>query len=334
VSGYGYEERPEQSNWSDYGREPAYARGPRAEYARAAYQNQAAPPPAPPQDPWYDEPTGRAGYAEVPRPRYPDERYPDELGDWTDDEPPAKRKVGKVVVIAGAVVALLLVGLVAFAGTILLGGGPSTKNAGDVSANGYGPQLGGPAGTAVPSNGAVPLPSDQAPDPSPSAVVPSAAAPTTPAAKATTKAPRPGNTKNPGGAGLPDVTNLPAENGVLVLVNAERAQAGCKALTVDSRLAAAARKHSADMVARNYFDHTTPDGVEFATRIDNEGYKWSTVGENIAAGQPDATSVMKAWMNSPGHRANILNCKFVNIGIGVAQDGKRPVWTQDFGAPR
>ena len=130
------------------------------------------------------------------------------------------------------------------------------------------------------------------------------------------------------------MTNLPAETAVLVIVNAERAKAGCKPLTVDPPLAAAARKHSADMAARDYFSHTTPDGVTFSQRIDAEGYRWSFVGENIAAGQRNATEVMKAWMNSPGHRANILNCQFRNIGIGVVQNGKSPVWTQDFGTPR
>jgi uncharacterized protein YkwD len=123
-----------------------------------------------------------------------------------------------------------------------------------------------------------------------------------------------------------------AEGAVLTLVNQERAKAGCQPLTSDSRLATAARQHSQDMADRNYFDHTTPDGVTFDKRITNAGYRWSNAGENIAKGQKDATSVMQAWMNSPGHRANILNCKFKNIGVGLAYDGKHtPYWTQDFG---
>jgi uncharacterized protein YkwD len=163
-------------------------------------------------------------------------------------------------------------------------------------------------------------------DPTPTAPAPTAAATTPPAPPAGKKKPKPVNP--------PNVANLPAETAVLVIVNAERARAGCKALTVDSRLAAAARKHSADMAARDYFSHTTPNGVTFSQRIDAEGYRWSLVGENIAAGQRDATEVMRDWMNSPGHRANILNCQFRNIGIGVVQNGKSPVWTQDFGTPR
>jgi len=125
------------------------------------------------------------------------------------------------------------------------------------------------------------------------------------------------------------------EGAVLALVNQERAKAGCKALTMDSRLTAAARGHSADMAAKNYFDHTSQDGTAFADRIKRAGYQWSTAGENIAKGQKDAASVMTSWMNSPGHRANILNCAYKNIGIGLAYDAKRtPYWTQDFAAPR
>jgi uncharacterized protein YkwD len=121
---------------------------------------------------------------------------------------------------------------------------------------------------------------------------------------------------------------------VLVLVNQERTKAGCQPLAADSRLATAARLHSRDMANRGYFDHTTPDGVTFDKRITNAGYRWSSVGENIAKGQKDAASVMRSWMDSPGHRANILNCTFKDIGIGLAYDSRRaPLWTQDFGTP-
>jgi uncharacterized protein YkwD len=121
---------------------------------------------------------------------------------------------------------------------------------------------------------------------------------------------------------------------VLRLVNAERANAGCGALTADSRLAAAAQAHSADMAANDYFSHTGRNGSDVADRVEAAGYRWSAVGENIAKGQPTPAAVMQAWMNSSGHRANILNCRFRNIGIGLAYDGRSPVWTQDFGTPR
>lgn len=133
----------------------------------------------------------------------------------------------------------------------------------------------------------------------------------------------------------PEATGLTlAEAAVFMIVNDERAKAGCGPLTVDSRLTTAARRHSADMAARGYFDHTTPEGVAFATRLTNAGYNWSTAGENIAKGQPTAAAVMRAWMNSAGHRANILNCRYRNIGVGLAYSPSRePVWTQDFATP-
>ena len=126
--------------------------------------------------------------------------------------------------------------------------------------------------------------------------------------------------------------NAGPEAQVVTLVNTERANAGCGALTVDSRLTTAARGHSSDMATRNYFSHDTPEGVTVGTRITNTGYKWSMVGENIAWGQATAAAVMKDWMNSAGHKANILNCGYKNIGVGLAYDtNRRPYWTQDFG---
>ena len=124
------------------------------------------------------------------------------------------------------------------------------------------------------------------------------------------------------------------EDQVVTLVNQERAKAGCKALTVDSRLVTAARGHSQDMATRNYFDHNTPEGVTPWTRITNAGYHFSSAAENIASGQATPASVMNAWMNSAGHRANILNCNLRNIGVGLAYNAKHtPYWTQDFGTP-
>jgi uncharacterized protein YkwD len=123
------------------------------------------------------------------------------------------------------------------------------------------------------------------------------------------------------------------ETAVLTLVNQERGKAGCGPLTADSRLATAARLHSEDMAARGFFDHTTPDGVTFDQRITKAGYRWSGAAENIAKGQTTPASVMDSWMHSPGHRANILNCGFKNIGIGLGHQGSTLLWTQDFGSP-
>ena len=121
---------------------------------------------------------------------------------------------------------------------------------------------------------------------------------------------------------------------VLALVNQERAAVGCPAVTPDSRLAAAARAHSTDMAANGYVDHTSPDGTDFATRISDTGYRWSAAAENIAMGQRDPAEVMLAWMNSDGHRRNILNCGLSQLGVGLAYDTRdRPYWTQDFASP-
>lgn len=119
---------------------------------------------------------------------------------------------------------------------------------------------------------------------------------------------------------------------VVVLVNKERAAAGCGPLTEDTQLEEAARAHSDDMAARDFFDHTNPDGADPGQRITAAGYHWSTYGENIAMGQQTPQAVMDSWMNSPGHRANILNCSFKNIGVGVHKGSGGPWWTQDFGA--
>lgn len=121
---------------------------------------------------------------------------------------------------------------------------------------------------------------------------------------------------------------------VAELVNVERAKAGCKPLTMDPKLADAARKHSEDMAARDYFAHTSQNGRGFAERITNEGYTWSTAAENIAKGQHTPAAVMKGWMNSSGHRDNILNCAFKDIGVGIGTAGKTLYWTQNFGSKR
>ncbi|NEA14911.1 CAP domain-containing protein, partial [Streptomyces halstedii] len=119
---------------------------------------------------------------------------------------------------------------------------------------------------------------------------------------------------------------------VVALVNAERAKEGCGAVSGNSLLATAASRHSADMADRDYFSHTSPDGTDPGDRITAAGYRWSTYGENIAKGQTTPAAVMEAWMNSPGHRANILNCAFKELGVGREDSSDGPVWTQNFGA--
>ncbi|OLZ67545.1 hypothetical protein AV521_24650 [Streptomyces sp. IMTB 2501] len=119
---------------------------------------------------------------------------------------------------------------------------------------------------------------------------------------------------------------------ILQLVNAERAKVGCQELTLNSALANAAQAHSADMAAHQNMSHTGSDGSSPGDRITRAGFDWSAYGENVAYGYATADQVMAGWMSSPGHRANILNCSFKQIGVGLAQPGS--YWTQDFGTAR
>jgi uncharacterized protein YkwD len=133
---------------------------------------------------------------------------------------------------------------------------------------------------------------------------------------------------------LPSATDkiTQAEDKVTELVNAERAKAGCGALRTDERLRNAARAHSADMAKQNYFSHVSQDGSSFVDRIARAGYpRNSAAAENIAYGYATAADVVKGWMNSEGHRKNILNCAYKAVGVGLAYRGSTPYWTQDFG---
>ncbi|MFD5337295.1 CAP domain-containing protein [Streptomyces hawaiiensis] len=117
---------------------------------------------------------------------------------------------------------------------------------------------------------------------------------------------------------------------VLSLVNEERAKVGCSPVAANSALTGLAQSYSEDMAARGFFDHTDPDGRTPWDRAEKAGIS-NLGGENIARGQADAAAVMDAWMNSPGHRANILNCDFKTLGVGVELGSGGPWWTQNFG---
>lgn len=113
---------------------------------------------------------------------------------------------------------------------------------------------------------------------------------------------------------------------VVSLANDKRADAGCGPLRVDSKLTNASQKHSKDMAQRDYMSHDTPEGVGPAERAAEAGYTaWG--GENVAAGYTSAEAVMDGWMNSEGHRKNILNCDFAAIGVGETNG----YWAQNFG---
>ncbi|QQM45883.1 CAP domain-containing protein [Streptomyces liliifuscus] len=120
---------------------------------------------------------------------------------------------------------------------------------------------------------------------------------------------------------------------VVALTNAERAKAGLRPLAVDPLLTDAAQAHSADMVARAFYSHTSPDGSEPWHRAAAAGSTRRTIGENIACGQRSAAEVVQGWMDSPGHRANILKPAFTHIGVGFEGGGSAGTyWTQLFGA--
>lgn len=134
---------------------------------------------------------------------------------------------------------------------------------------------------------------------------------------------------NGGGGGGGNTTNNAGSataNEVVDLVNDERSSNGCDPVHVDGQLTAAAQEHSDDMAARDYMAHESPEGEGPGDRANRHGYNaWGA--ENVAKGQQSAQQVMDAWMNSEGHRANILNCDLQAIGVGEADSA----WTQKFG---
>lgn len=236
----------------------------------------------------------------------------------------AHRATGRALFRAGPVTALRLI-LAVVTGILLFGG----------AAYGGSRMLAGDGGSGRPAAAAEVAP--VAPNQPAAAAEPTPSAPSAPQAspsgRAEATSAKPSKAKPTAGRTTAAPTASAPVAEVLRLVNVERGKAGCRALTVDSRLAAAASSHSADMAANDYFSHTGRNGSSVSQRVEAAGYRWSGVGENIAKGQPTPAAVMTAWMNSSGHRANILNCNFRNIGIGLAYDGRSPVWTQDFGTP-
>lgn len=126
---------------------------------------------------------------------------------------------------------------------------------------------------------------------------------------------------------------------VIDLVNQERAQAGCPALTVDPALVAAAEAHTQDMANNDFFSHTGSDGSKPWDRMERAGYMWTVAAENISAGRQSPEETVAGWMASEGHRANILDCSLRETGVGyvyLADDPGAVVyhayWTQVFGS--
>lgn len=136
-----------------------------------------------------------------------------------------------------------------------------------------------------------------------------------------------------------------AEAAVLCLINKERSKRGVPALKSEGRLVKDAGGHSRDMVRRGYFSHDSPEGKDPGDRIAATGYRFSTWGENIAWGRGKfgtPASIVRSWIGSPGHRANILNAAFKQSGIGIAVGDPDPgasgfaaaTYTQVFATPR
>jgi uncharacterized protein YkwD len=129
----------------------------------------------------------------------------------------------------------------------------------------------------------------------------------------------------------------------LCLINAQRARYGDQPLTENAMLERAALQHSLDMAKRKYFEHVDPDGVHPEARIVRQGYPPILVGENLAWAELDKSTpahIVSLWMQSPGHRANILEPRYRDIGIGMAYKAPEPqsspkqaaIYTTTFGA--
>jgi uncharacterized protein YkwD len=136
------------------------------------------------------------------------------------------------------------------------------------------------------------------------------------------------------GTGAPSTATQTLEDQVVAATNDERAKVKCAALTMDDRLRTAAQVHSADMASYAYLSHTGHNGSDPVSRMKDAGYTITPAigwAENVARGYPTVDAVMAAFMGSPDHRANILNCSMKVIGVGVARSVAGELyWTQDF----
>jgi uncharacterized protein YkwD len=139
--------------------------------------------------------------------------------------------------------------------------------------------------------------------------------------------------------GIPSVSTVMTaqEQGIVDLVNQQRAQAGLGTLQVNTQLVEIAHIQSTDMAELGQMAHELPGAAlpTLQSRAQYAGYSFLLLGENIAFNYPDDNSVMNAWMNSPEHRANILDPSYTQIGVGIAYDSQgEPYYTQEFGQPQ
>lgn len=131
-----------------------------------------------------------------------------------------------------------------------------------------------------------------------------------------------------------------SSSALLSATNTQRAANGSSALTINSKLAAAAQAKANDMAARNYWSHNTPDGKEPWYFIDNAGYAYTKAGENLAYGFATSSATVTGWMNSPSHRANMLDGSFSEVGFGFTNSanynnsGQETIVVAMYGAPQ
>lgn len=116
----------------------------------------------------------------------------------------------------------------------------------------------------------------------------------------------------------------------LELTNEARAEEGLGALECDKGLTQSAYLHAKDMCELDYFSHDSQDGRDLSDRVNAQNVQWTTIGENIAYGQFSPEDVHEAWMDSPGHRANILTEGFGRLGVGYYLCEGYPYWVQNF----
>lgn len=285
--------------------------------------------PAPKPTGWYaDEPTSSMPpVAEATAP----------TGDLPAGEDRPGRRNRRPLLIGGAAAAATLVVSLGVGAVALSGGGTASPTSAVDDIVATSPTKDSRFPYASP-NSASPsaTPTTTSPTPSPS-VSPSRKPSPTASRSTATSQPAPTRTTAPPNSSTAttpangDVSEDAAE--VVRLANVERAKAGCAALSIDDKLMTAAQRHSQDQADNKKMSHDGSNGSDPGERINDAGYQWSTYGENVAWNQQSPAAVMQAWMNSDGHRKNILNCSFTEIGVGIA-DSNGPYWTQVFAAPR
>ncbi|MEU4593215.1 CAP domain-containing protein [Micromonospora aurantiaca (nom. illeg.)] len=257
-----------------------------------------------------------------------------------DDRQRPKRRLSRPLVIGGAAAAATLVVSLGVGAVLLPGDDQGTKRTSADAPVAAAPQA--PDGTdEAPADTLAP--ESASPSAVPTTVAPSPTKKSTPKPSRSTAPSRqqerssaPSSGTSGGGATSTKATattGLSAElQKVVTIVNQERAKAGCKALTVNAKLNLAAQRHSQDQADHKKMDHTGSDGSQPWDRVKAAGYSYRMVGENVAWNYQTPAAVMEGWMNSEGHRKNILNCSYTQIGVGVARSNG-PYWTQVFATP-